>query len=94
MPPLCSFPPSELVLRAHALTVDNDAQQEGDEEDEDCAHQSHAEPGELEVSTEPPACLPPELLACGRQGKRAEQQRCEQPHADMAGHSPRVITGP
>lgn len=62
---LCPLPHSP-ALPAWALTVDDDAQQEGDEEEEDGAHQSHAKPGELAVSTVLPACLPPELLTCGK----------------------------
>lgn len=65
-PTVTASPPA---LPTRALTVDDDAQQESDEKEEDGAHQSHAEPGELAVSAVPPACLAPELLACGRARK-------------------------
>lgn len=55
-----------------ALTVDDDAEQEGDEEEQDDAHQGHAEPGELAVGAVPPAHLCPELPAWRRgQGSAA-----------------------
>lgn len=65
-PMVTAHPPS---LPAWALTVDDNAQQEGDEEEEDGTHQSHAEPGELAVGAVPPACLAPELPACGKARK-------------------------
>ena len=65
-PTVTACPPA---LPARVLTVDDDAQQEGNEEEEDGTHQSHAEPGELAVSVVPPACLAPKLPACGKARK-------------------------
>ena len=65
-PTVTACPPA---LPSQVLTVDDDAQQEGNEEEEDGTHQSHAEPGELAVSVVPPACLAPELPACGKARK-------------------------
>lgn len=49
--------------------MDDDAQKKGNEEEEDNAHQSHAEPGELAVGAVSPAFLAPERLACRRARK-------------------------
>lgn len=92
-----------LSLRT-ALTVDDDAQQEGDEEEENGAHQSHAEPGEPAVRTVLPARLHPELPAWGGRGEWAEQGAAMSPalchplspalRPQGASSSPRIPTPP
>lgn len=104
---LCPLPQPP-ALTAWALTVDDDAQQEGDEEEEDGTHQSHAKPGELAVSTVLPACLTPELRTCGKARKAGRARvllaippRCflpawlAEPWLDMSQPLvPRVLVGP